>query len=158
MRIYLTQHGLAVPKDLDPERPLSERGREDVRRLGDFLANAGVRVEQVFHSGKARAEQTASLLAETVLVAGPPQARPGLNPNDPVEPLAAEIEAWSADTLLVGHLPFLARLASLLLASDPERPLLAFEPGSMCCLERDGAGHWVLLWMIRPDLLGPAAD
>ena len=158
MRIYLTQHGLAVPKDLDPERPLSERGREDVRRLGDLLANAGIRVEQVFHSGKARAQETASLLAETLRVAGRPQARPGLNPNDPVKTLGAEIGAWSADTLLVGHLPFLGRLASLLLASDPERPLLAFEPGSMACLERDGAGHWVLLWMIRPELLAADRD
>ena len=119
---------------------------------------AGIRVEQVFHSGKARAQETASLLAETLRVAGRPQARPGLNPNDPVKTLGAEIGAWSADTLVVGHLPFLGRLASLLLASDPERPLLAFEPGSRACLERDGAGHWVLLWMIRPDLLGPAAD
>jgi len=37
MRIYLTQHGPAVPKDVDPDRPLNEQGREDVRRLADFL-------------------------------------------------------------------------------------------------------------------------
>jgi phosphohistidine phosphatase len=158
MRIYLTQHGLAVPKDVDPERPLSEQGREDVRRLAEFLGNTGVRVEQILHSGKSRAEQTASRLAETALAAGPPQARPGLSPNDAVEPLAAEIEAWSADTLLVGHLPFLGRLASLLLVSDPDRPMLAFEPGSTACLERDGAGHWALLWMIRPEFLAPDRD
>lgn len=30
MRIYLVQHGLAIPKEVDPERPLSEQGREDV--------------------------------------------------------------------------------------------------------------------------------
>ena len=33
MRLYLTQHGLAVPKDVDTDRPLSEQGREDVRHL-----------------------------------------------------------------------------------------------------------------------------
>ena len=37
MRIYLTQHGLAVPKDVDPDRPLNEQGREDVRRLAELL-------------------------------------------------------------------------------------------------------------------------
>ena len=57
MKLYLTQHGLAVAKDVDPERPLSEQGRRDVRRLVDFLADAGVRVKQVLHSGKTRAEQ-----------------------------------------------------------------------------------------------------
>lgn len=158
MRMYLTQHGLAMPKEIDPARPLSEQGRTDVRRLADFLGRAGVRVERVLHSGKARAEQTASLLSGRLLPAGQPRARDGLGPNDPVEPLATAIEAWSADTLLAGHLPFLGRLASLLLASDPDRVMLAFQPGSMVCLERDTAGHWVLLWMLRPELLGPAWD
>ena len=63
MRIYLTQHGLAVPKDVDPDRPLSEQGRQDVQRLADFLKNTGAQVEQVLHSGKTRAEQTATILA-----------------------------------------------------------------------------------------------
>ena len=72
---------------------------------------------------------------------------------DAVEPLATEIPDWSADTLIVGHLPFLGRLASLLLTEDPDRPTLVFEPGSMACLERATDGHWALLWMIRPELL-----
>lgn len=156
MRIYLAQHGLAEPKEIDPERPLSEQGHEDVRRLAAFLEGAGIRVEQALHSGKARAEQTAALLAQVLLVGGRAQGRPGLAPNDPVEPLASEIESWSADTLLVGHLPFLGRLASLLLAWDADRPTLAFQPGSMACLEREQDGHWALVWMLRPELLGPA--
>jgi len=153
MRIYLTQHGLALPKDVDPERPLSDEGREDVRRLAEFLRHAGVRVEQIWHSGKTRAEQTAALIADAVLPGGEPLARSGLNPNDPVEPIASAIETWSSDTVLVGHLPFLGRLASLLLTSDSDRSTLAFAPGSMACLERDAAGQWALVWMLRPELL-----
>jgi hypothetical protein len=30
---------------------------------------------------------------------------------------------------------------------------VGFYPGSVVCLERADAGHWVLLWMIRPDIL-----
>ena len=52
MRIYLTQHSLAAPNDVDPHRPLSEQGREDVRRLADVLGSAGIELEQVLHSGK----------------------------------------------------------------------------------------------------------
>jgi len=158
MRIYLTQHGLAVPKDVDPERPLSEQGRQDVRRLADFLGQAGIQVEQALHSGKTRAEQTAAILAEPLLPAGQPQARPGLGPNDPLETISPEIAFWSEDTLIVGHLPFLGRLTSLLLVSDPDRPTLAFQPGSMACLEKDADGHWLLVWMIRPELLAPVRD
>jgi phosphohistidine phosphatase len=159
MRILLTQHGQALPKDVDPDRPLTEQGREDVRSLADFLGKAGIQVGQVLHSGKTRAEQTAAILAEAVLPAGEPQAHAALGPKDPLEKISPEIAFWSVDTLIVGHLPHLGRLASLLvLASDPDRPLLAFQLGSMACLERDPDGHWVLAWMVRPHLiaLGPS--
>ena len=141
MRIYLTQHGLAVPKDVDPDRPLGEQGREDVRRLAELLRNAGIQVGQVLHSGKTRAEHTAAILAEALLPEGQPEAHAGLGPNDPIEKVSPETAFWSVDTLIVGHLPYLGRLASLLLASDPDRPLLAFQPGSMACLEKDAEGQ-----------------
>ena len=153
MRIYLTQHGLAVPKDIDPDRPLSEKGRKDVRHLAEFLDKAGMQVEQVLHSGKTRAEQTAAILAEAMLPEGHPQAHAGLGPKDPLEKVSPEIAFWSIDTLIVGHLPYLGRLASLLLASDPDRSLLAFQPGTMACLEKEAEGRWVLAWMVRPELL-----
>ena len=155
MRIYLTQHGLAVPKDVDPDRPLSEQGREDVRRLADFLEKAGVPVGQVLHSSKTWAKQTAVILADALPPEGQPKAHAGLGPNDPLEKVSAEIAFWSVDTLIVGHLPYLGRLASLLLVSDPDRPAIALQPGSMACLEKDAEGQWVLAWMLRPELLAP---
>jgi phosphohistidine phosphatase len=158
MRVYLVQHGLAVPKEVDPQRPLSDQGREDVARLATLLARTGVRVERMLHSGKARSEQTAALLAGTLLGGGLPEAHGGLGPNDAVAPVAAEIGVWGLDTLLVGHLPFLGRLASLLLGGDPDHLTVAFEPGSLVCLERDSAGRWALVWMIRPELLRPEGD
>jgi len=153
MRIYLTQHGEALAKDVDRERPLSEQGRADVQRLAEFLRDKEVRVEHIWHSGKTRAEQTAALLADAILPDGQPEARPGLGPNDLVEPLAYSLGTWSSDLALVGHLPFLRHLACLLLDSEPDPATLAFEPGSMACLERKAAGHWALLWMLRPEQL-----
>ena len=64
MKLYLVQHGEAHAKNVDPERPLTERGHGDVARLAAFLSRAGVRVERVIHSGKLRAEQTAGVLAK----------------------------------------------------------------------------------------------
>ncbi|MFE8031811.1 phosphohistidine phosphatase SixA [Thiohalocapsa marina] len=152
MRIYLTQHGEALPKDLDPQRPLSKQGRADVQRLATFLRQSGIRVERVLHSGKLRAEQTAALLAET-LQTNAPEAQSGLAPADPVEPLASSLADAPGDLLIVGHLPFLGRLVGYLLAADTERPLVDFKPSSMACLERAPDGHWMLVWMIRPELL-----
>ena len=156
MRLYLTQHGLAAPKDVDTDRPLSEQGREDVRHLAQLLGTTGIHVGQVLHSGKTRAEQTAAILAEVLLPQGQPQKHTGLGPKDPLNKVFEGIATWAVDTLIVSHLPYVGRLASLLLASDPDRPLLSFNPGSMACLEKDVEGHWSLAWMVRPELLTPS--
>ena len=41
MRVYLVQHGDAVPKEVDPDRPLSDTGRQDIERLAKFLNRIG---------------------------------------------------------------------------------------------------------------------
>jgi phosphohistidine phosphatase len=64
MERYLVQHGEAKPETEDPERPLTEKGVEAVRRMATWAAQVGVRAVQIRHSGKRRAEQTATLLAE----------------------------------------------------------------------------------------------
>lgn len=50
MRVYLVQHGDAVPKEVDPDRPLSDTGRQDIERLAKFLNAAKVRVSRIIHS------------------------------------------------------------------------------------------------------------
>lgn len=42
--------------------------------------------------------------------------------------------------MLVGHLPHLARLAAVLLADDPERPVVAFQQGGLVGLEQRSPG------------------
>ena len=154
MRLYLVQHGEALAKDVDPERPLSERGVADVRRLAAFLAGARVTVDRVIHSGKRRAAQTAALLAEA-MAAGVALEESGLiKPNDNPQAFDWQSGSWDRGTLIVGHLPFMARLVSHLLIDDADRPLTAFRPGSIVCLESGDDGRWSLSWMLRPELLG----
>lgn len=153
MKLYLVQHGEALGKDVDPERPLSDQGARDVAALAAFLKGAGIRVERVWHSGKLRAEQTAQTLATAVLPGGVPEKISGINPKDPVEEFVTDADVWQQDTLVAGHLPFMARLVSLLVAGDPERGLVRYAPGSVVCLERDAADAWSLQWMMRPDVL-----
>ena len=153
MRLYLMQHGDAVPEAVSPERPLSEKGRLDVKRLARFVGWSAFKARRILHSGKLRARQSAELLAQEMGEGAAPEAMAGLNPNDPVETVAAQASAWQEDVLLVGHMPFLGRLAALLTCGDPERPVAAFHPGSMACLERDTAGRWSIAWMLRPELL-----
>lgn len=153
MKILLDQHGDSLPEHGDPERRLSDRGRDDVMGMARLLGASGVRVRRICHSGKLRARQTAELLAPHVASDAIVETVAGLHPNDSVEPMADRIAGWSDDALLVGHLPFLARLAARLLGAWGERPVIAFQPGSIVCLERDAAGIWVIAWMLRPELL-----
>ena len=153
MKLYLVQHGAALAKEVDPARPLSEPGRRDVQAVANFLRGAGIRVERVWHSGKSRAEQTAQLLAKAVLPRGRIEQVGGIGPNDEVAGFVSDADVWEQDTLVVGHLPFLSRLVARLVAGDPERELVGFLPGSVVCLERCDLDRWLLLWMLRPDLL-----
>ena len=155
MRLYLVQHGEAVPAEMDRDRPLSDKGRADVEALARFLRDAGVRPERMLHSGKTRARQTADLLAAALGLRGV-QVAQGLAPKDPVEPIARQAASWGADTLLAGHLPFMARLVSYLLTGDAEEVVVSYKPGTAACLERSEGGTWALIWVLLPELVHPS--
>ena len=152
MRLYLVQHGDALSKQTDPQRPLSEVGRRHVAAMGRLLASAGVRPTRVVHSGKRRAQQTAELLAMAFAADSVVEAAAGLSPNDPVKPAAHMVASSSADTMLVGHLPFMARLAGRLVTGDDEAEVVAFVPGTVLCLEPAAGDRWRVAWMVRPEL------
>ena len=152
MRLYLVQHGDAVPERRDPERPLSVAGRQEVEAVARLLAGAHARVAHVVHSGKLRAQQTAELLATALAPGTVPEAMAGLSPNDPVEPTVRTITDWTSDVMLVGHLPSMGKLVARLVADDERKPVAAFVPGTVVCLQQDEAGGWVIAWMVRPEL------
>ena len=141
MKLYLAQHGEACAKDVDPERPLSDQGRADIERLAGFLGQSGIEVERVIDSGKLRAAQTADLLAAAVAPLVELETNDRINPKDDPRAFDWEQATGGQDTLVVGHLPFMARLVSLLVVGDPDRPMTAYQPGSVVCLERDSSGR-----------------
>jgi len=153
MKLYLVQHSDAVPEETDPKRPLSNRGRVEVQRLAAFLADAGVQASIILHSGKARAEQTAELLAAPVGAGKRPEKITGIVPLDSARGFASTVNAWTADTMVVGHQPFMGKLVSHLLTGDEASMTVAFRPGSVVCLGREDGESWQLAWMIRPDLM-----
>ncbi len=162
MKLYLVQHAEAVPAADNPDRPLSEKGRTDARRVASFLARS-VRVGRIIHSPKTRARDTAVLLAQALGPGGVvEEAASGLAADDSVEVAADLIAGWSEDTMVVGHLPFMGRLAAYLVAGSEDANVAAFQPGTVACLERaagdeDGDdGGWALAWMVRPELLVPS--
>jgi phosphohistidine phosphatase len=157
MDLYLVRHGEPMSETEDPERPLSARGRDEVRRVSAAAARIGLRIAEIRHSGKRRAEQTAEIFADALGLHDAVVKASGLAPNDDVRPVAAIFDTAAEPLMLVGHLPFLSRLTSLLLVGDPDRQLVRFPMGGMVCLVRGmgtgGAGPaWNLAWMLTPEI------
>lgn len=156
MELFLVQHGEARPESEDPERSLNDRGEEAVRRMAAWAAQVGLKVDQIRHSGKKRAEQTAALLAERLNPAQGVIAVEGLTPNDDVRPVADAIPAEQGPVMLVGHLPHLSRLANLLLTGDAESSVLRFQMAGIVCLS-NREGKWAVHWVMPPDLLSSSS-
>lgn len=153
MELYLVQHGEACEKEVNPDRPLTEQGKDDVDRLATLLKQAGIKVDRVIHSGKLRAEQTAERLAKVIAPGVELETSGLINPNDNPKAFDWQSESWDRDTLIVGHLPFMAKLVSHLVVEDENRVLTAFQPGSIVCVSQYKDTHWQINWMIRPELL-----
>jgi len=152
MRVYLVQHGEAVSKEENPDRPLSEKGASDVRAVGDFLyQHARFLIPEILHSGKLRAAETADMLARCLNAVY--DTGPDLQPNDDPGLWFEHLAARNKDVMLVGHLPHLERLASLLLCGEADRRVVAFRNAGIICLEKNEASTWHLNWAFTPDLL-----
>ena len=155
VRLYLVQHGEAKREEEDPLRPLTERGKAEVEEIAKFLAEAGIKVERILHSGKLRASQTAEILGRYLK---PPK---GIKATDGLEPMAdpriwaERLEKLDEDLMLVGHLPHLRKLASLLLVGRDDLEIVRFRYGGVVCLERDENNLWSLIWFIRPEIIPP---
>lgn len=152
MRLYLVQHGIALTKDEDSQRRLSDQGRADITRLVAWLLANDVTVSRIWHSGKARARQTAELLGSVLVAGGKISAAEGLGPNDPPEVFLQRLQSVDTDTLIASHLPFVARILSQAIAGSPDQQLLEFRPGSIAAVERDERGAWHLLCFACPGL------
>ena len=158
MELYLLRHGHAAPGPLDAARALTSEGIAAADRVAARAGTAGVRLERVYHSGYQRAAQTAEILARHLGAADRVDWREGLAPDDPIAPVAR----WLLDPVvldgagglaLVGHLPFLARLASRLVGSGDGAPSILFEPATLAKLvpRRDRAGY-AIAWVLAADL------
>ncbi len=79
-------------------------------------------------------------------------AAPGLAPNDDVVAIADVIEHEQGDIMLVGHLPFLERLAALLITGNSKDKVVTMEAGSLVELTRTDAG-WEANCLMQPRLL-----
>ena len=149
MALYLVRHGEYVPERINPDCPLSDRGLVEVARMAALASDKEIELTKIFHSGKKRALQTAIILKEYLKpLFGLDQTR-GLNPNDDIFYIFGLIEK-AKNIMIVGHLPFLEKLASYLVTGDEEESAVQFPTAGIVCLVKDTKEKWEIKWTLMP--------
>ncbi len=150
MRLYLVRHGEALPPDLDPDRGLSDHGQDQAARVGKRLCQRGLRISDIRSSKKARARQTAEIIATELPGEIRPSTEAGLSPGDSVEAFAAGLRHQKQDLMVVGHLPFLPALATHLLEGQSASPL-SLPTSGVLILRREDEYGWSLEDRMLPE-------
>ena len=164
MKVFLVRHAEAQPYSSDPARHLTERGRQQVERVGRFLRErAQFDPVALWHSGLPRALETAEVLRRTAVPGAQLLARSALLPEAPAQ------EAWDLllqqdeSVALVGHHPQLHELFALMMGSQATELWEIVKAGVVCINGHDyysGLGRkarrWSICWMITPRLLPPS--
>ncbi|MHA2135146.1 MAG: phosphohistidine phosphatase SixA [Candidatus Thorarchaeota archaeon] len=150
--IYLVRHADA---EFDPPRKITETGHQETEKISKYIAShLQIEVDQIIHSGKVRAEQTAQVLGEHLKPAAGIVEGDNLKPNDDLGIWLDRLESIEKDVMIVGHLPFLNNLAYCLITgqASPEDDRFRFRKSSIVCLTKQEK-RWILKWMITPDMI-----
>ncbi|GIH90884.1 histidine phosphatase family protein [Planobispora siamensis] len=132
--LIVLRHAKAVhtPGLSDPERPLTERGERDARKVGEALATLGLRPDLVLCSPSVRTRQT----AELVLPGGPIEFERDIYEAyaDELLELVRRTDPQVRTLLLVGHNPGVHELVLGLTSRDGDT---GFPPGAFAVIETD---------------------
>jgi len=118
VRLFLVRHAHSDPGDPDSLRPLSPRGREQARELGERLAP--VEPELVLTSPLLRARETAAAIATGAGAELRVDER--LAPGASAEGLLAAVEGARGAVVVVGHQPDCSEIAAALGAGERDFP------------------------------------
>ncbi len=137
MEIYLVRHGAAYTKEEDPERHLNDDGLNQCHLTGKALRRLDIMFDIIVSSPKARARQTAEIIAEEVgysrkEIKITETLQPTTDPKDTISFLNDLTD--TRRVLLAGHLPLLGNLAPALLNKSSAFSFY-FETGTVCLIE-----------------------
>jgi phosphohistidine phosphatase SixA len=158
LRLSLLRHAHAGDPDRwegpDETRPLSEKGREQARRLGKLLAAAHVAPDMLITSPKLRALQTSEIVAAALGADVRIDDRLAGSLTFSVVESVIEDAGFPHEPILVGHDPDFSTLASSLTGAD-----ITMRKGAIVMLEvprRLGPNSAVIRWLLPPELLPTA--
>jgi len=152
VRAYLTYHAEAVPRESNQSpRLLTDKGRADARRLGQFLKENGIGKARIIHNGTTWIQENAEILASvlengnTGIVFKPSYP---LNARADIEPLIDDLNAASDDIVAALPSDVTFRTATQLIAGRQTPLAFSMGNGDAVCLERRDDGGWHIVWLV----------
>ena len=150
MYLYFLRHGEADwPNwdEPDDERPLTEHGRKEMKKVADFLADLGLAFDRIVTSPLPRAEQTASIVAHRfkAKLEEEKMLKPGFAPSE----LGRLLKKYPGENLMiVGHEPDFTEAISALTGAS-----LKLSKAGLALVEVDPTTiKGRLLWLFPPKL------
>jgi phosphohistidine phosphatase len=150
--LYLVRHAHADAAADDSLRPVSARGRAEIKQLAAAVrASRAFRPAEAWYSPLVRARETAELLLTELGLKVTPREHAALIPEADPATIAAALADVRVPLALFGHEPHMSALATLLVTGDTSPLAFAFQKATMLALEPAGTRCWVR-WQISPDL------
>lgn len=153
MRLFILRHAEAQTKEENPDRPLSDVGKQKLNKLGALLKANDIQFSKIYHSSKLRAEETATIISSLTDSNAKPEEIEGLEPNDPLDKILEKIQKINSDLLVVGHLPQLNLLITKLLSDIDNKEIINLNAGTLVCCEQQDDKTFQLLWCLDPALV-----
>lgn len=164
MKILLIRHAQAKNKQkwaeqggLEPQRPLSRRGRKKMQESASGLRTLVEHIDVLMSSTLERALQTANILKEEYRL-NRVQVSSFLEPATHPATLTEHLKGYPPDEViaLVGHEPHLSCLLAHLTAGQHSLPFTHFSKGGAALVECDGLpspGRCQLKWLVTSAIL-----
>lgn len=156
MRLYFVRHGKSVSSDIDPDQPLSQEGKQETKQLANYLKQANLEIDEITHSVKLRAKQTAEILGSAISAKTPIVEKEGLKPMDSVDTLIEEIQTLTSNRMWVGHLPFMEKILTRLVLKEERISPFLFCGTAIVCIEGEKR-DWSIIWALSPKLFSSTA-
>jgi phosphohistidine phosphatase len=161
MQLYIVRHGIAIDREApkcpaDPDRYLTEEGKEKTRPVATGLAALGVAADLFLSSPYVRALQTAEIFANELEYPKQKIRRTDLLlPGAEAALLFRELakDKDSASIFLFGHAPQLDDVISTALGSKHQVTALKKAGAALVELKRISPPTGQLVWLATPKLL-----
>lgn len=151
MKVYFLRHGEADWPDWDrpdDERPLTKKGKKEMRRVADFMAEHEVEPTVLLSSPLPRAYQTAEIYAERLDMEVTEE--PALAPGFDARKLAAILKQHvGQDIMLVGHEPSFSEAIGALTGANIK---LAKAGAARVDMDDPQSMRGQLIWLVTPKM------